>query len=110
MTLREKQAQFTLMVSYLIRWAYDHGYTLTFGDAYRSRKFSKEQLGAAQSYFHDWSYHCKRLAIDLNLFKDEEYLTQTKDYKPLGDYWKSLGGSWGGNWSDGNHFSFGEGK
>ena len=105
MTLREKQAQFTLMVSYLIRWAYDHEYTLTFGDAYRNPKYA-DQLG----YYHTWSYHCKRLAVDLNLFKDEEYLTRTEDYKPLGEYWESLGGSWGGRWNDGNHFSLGEGK
>jgi len=110
MTLRERQVQFTLMVSHLIQWAYQHGYELTFGDAYRDRRFSKESLGNDKSYFHDWSYHCKRLAVDFNLFKDGEYLTQEKDYKPLADYWKSIGGSSGIDWGDSNHFSFGEGK
>jgi len=110
MTLHDQQEQFTLKVAYLIRWAYDHGYTLTFGDAYRHPKFSKEQLGEDKSYFHNWSFHCKRLAIDLNLFKNEEYLTKTEEYKPLGEYWESIGGSWGGRWNDGNHFSLGEGK
>ncbi len=110
MTLSEKQQQFTLMVSYLIRWANDNGYRLTFGDSYRNPKFSKEQLGDDKSYFHDWSYHCKRLAVDLNLFKNEEYLVKSEDYKPLADYWKSIGGSAGIDWNDGNHFSLGEGK
>jgi hypothetical protein len=110
MTLREKQEQFTLKVSYLIRWAFDHGYTLSFGDAYRNPKFSKEQLGQDKSYFHDWSFHCKRLAVDFNLFKNGEYLTKSEDYKPLADYWKSIGGSAGIDWKDGNHFSLEEGK
>jgi hypothetical protein len=109
MTFNEQQEQFTLMISYLIAWANNHGYRLTFADAYRNPKFSKEQLGD-KSYFHDWSYHCKRLAVDFNLFKNEEYLTKTEDSQPLGEYWESIGGTWGGRWKDGNHFSLGEGK
>ncbi|MGO3686517.1 MAG: M15 family metallopeptidase, partial [Proteus vulgaris] len=37
-----------------------------------------------------------------------KYLTATSDYKELGEYWESLGGSWGGRFKtrpDGNHFS-----
>ncbi len=108
-TMRSQQAQFALKVAYLIRWAFDHGYELTFGDAYRNPKFSREQLGDDKSYFHDWSYHCKRLAVDFNLFKNGEYLVKSEDYKPLGEYWESLdpNNTWGGFWGDGNHFSSG---
>ncbi len=93
MMLREKQSKFTLMVSKLIQWAYDQGYELTFGDAY------------ARSGHMPNSLHYSRLAIDLNLFKDGKWLDKTEDHKPLGEYWESLGGSWGGRFRDGNHYS-----
>ena len=97
MTLREKQSKFVLMVRDLISFAYRHGYELTFGDAY------------ATSGHMEKSLHYKRLAIDLNLFKDGIYLTKTEDHLPLGEYWESIGGSWGGRFKDGNHYSLAHG-
>ena len=47
----------------------------------------------------------QRLAIDLNLFRDGKYLTLTSDHAPLGAYWQRLGGTWGGDFNDGNHYS-----
>ena len=98
MSLGNKQRKFTLMVSDLINWACNQGYELTFGDAFAKDGHSKN------------SFHYKRLAIDLNLFKDGEYLTTTEAHKPLGIYWKALGGTWGGDFKrkDGNHYSYGE--
>jgi len=102
------RVKFTLMVAKLIDWAHDNGYELTFGDAYRDPRVSKESVGD-KSYFHDWSYHCKRLAVDFNLFKGGVYLTKTEDHQPLGEFWESIGGTWGGRWKDGNHYSLREG-
>lgn len=54
------------------------------------------------------SLHTQRLAVDLNLFVNGKYMTDTKDYLPLGEYWETLGGTWGGRFKsrpDGNHFS-----
>ena len=104
MTLSQKQQQFVLKVSYLIQWAYENGYALTFGDAYRDPRVHGS-VGNKQSYSSANSLHKQRLAVDFNLFKDGEYLTRTEDYQPLGEYWESLGGSWGGRFQDGNHFS-----
>jgi len=100
MSLRKKQSRFTYLVSKLIQYAYSEGYELTFGDAYAK---SGHILG---------SYHYKRLAIDFNLFKDGKYLDKTEDHKFLGEYWESLDPMcvWGGRFSDGNHYSYGEGK
>ncbi|MGK0668087.1 M15 family peptidase, partial [Serratia marcescens] len=36
MTLSEKQQLFTALIGQLITWAGDHGYRLTFGEAYRT--------------------------------------------------------------------------
>jgi hypothetical protein len=94
-TLREKQSRFALMASHLIMWAFANGFEVTFGDAYRA---------PTCIHGHKSSLHRKRLAIDLNLFKDGNYLTETEDYEPLGIYWESLGGYWGGRFNDGNHF------
>ena len=93
MTLREKQSKFALMVARLIDHAYFLGYEITLGDAYATSGHMANSL------------HYSRLAIDLNLFKDGVYLTKTEDYLPLGLYWESLGGAWGGRFNDGNHFS-----
>lgn len=104
MTLGETQRRFTLMVADLIRWAYSQGYEITFGDAYRDpRVFGS--MGERKGYGESRSAHKQRLAIDLNLFKDGRYLTLTSDHAPLGAYWQSLGGTWGGEFNDGNHYS-----
>lgn len=98
MTLREKQSLFARKVSDLIAYAYNQGYEVTLGDA------------MAKSGHVKGSKHYDRLAIDLNLFKDGEYLTETDDHRFLGEYWKSLGGTWGGDFKrkDGNHYSWDE--
>ena len=104
MTLGEKQRKFTLMVSKLIVWAYENGYELTFGDAYRDpRVFGG--VGEKTGYGRSKSNHKIRLAIDFNLFKDGKFLTETSDHEPLGLFWESIGGSWGGRFQDGNHYS-----
>ena len=96
MTLREKQSRFVHMIAMLILHAEHLGYTLSFGDAYRSPRVK---------YGLRNSLHRKRLAIDLNLFKNGRYLTSTKAHEPLGHYWESIGGTWGGRFDDGNHYS-----
>lgn len=98
MPIGQMQKQFVRMVADLIIFAYDNGYELSFGDAW------------ARSGHAAGSYHYKRLAIDLNLFKDGRWLKLTEDHLPLGEYWESNGGTWGGRFKspDGNHYSYGE--
>lgn len=104
MTLLQKQQEFVLMISQLIQFAYQNGYRLTVGDAYRDPRLHGD-VGVKKGYGHPKSAHKQRLAIDLNLFKDGKYLDKTEDHKVLGEYWESLGGSWGGRFEDGNHYS-----
>jgi len=101
--LLEKQQQFPTMVAELILFAYGKGYKLTFGEALRTEEQAKiyEEKGIGISN----SLHCKKLAIDLNLFKDDIYLDKTEDHLELGEVWESLGGTWGGRFDDGNHYS-----
>lgn len=104
MTLGQKQRRFVRMIADLIAFAYDNGYELTFGDAYRDPRVHG-QVGEKKSYSRASSLHKSRLAVDFNLFRDGKYLAATEDYKPLGEFWESIGGSWGGRFDDGNHFS-----
>ena len=106
--LSAKQARFTFMVGQLIEFAKEHGYRLTWGDAYRDPRLHG-QLGKKKGYGRRESCHKLRLAVDFNLFKQSNgkwrYCYSTKAHLPLGEYWESIGGSWGGRFNDGNHYS-----
>lgn len=104
MTLGQKQRKFTEMIGRLIAWAYANGYELTFGDAYRDPRVHGH-VGQKSSYSAANSLHKERLAVDFNLFRDGKFLTRTEDHQPLGEFWESIGGTWGGRFRDGNHYS-----
>lgn len=104
MTLREKQSKFALMVSELLAKACEMGYEVTLGDAYRDPRLHG-QIREKKGYGHAKSCHKLRLAIDLNLFKDGKFLETTEGHRPLGEWWVSQGGTWGGAFSDANHYS-----
>jgi len=91
MTLREKQSKFVRLLASLIMYADENGYELTLPDC--RKKHMKNSL------------HYIGLAIDLNLFKDGVYLNKTEDHLPLGERWEFIGGTWGGRFGDGNHYS-----
>lgn len=104
LSLREKQSQFVWMIGELIAFAKKNGYELTFGDAYRDPRLHGE-MGVKKGYGRSMSCHKVRLAVDFNLFKDGKFLSTSEDHKPLGEFWESIGGSWGGRFDDGNHYS-----
>jgi hypothetical protein len=92
----------------LCRWgiaAYARGYKCTFGDAYRDPRVNFP-------YSFPGSFHGKRLAADVNLFKDGKWLTTFDEWEEMGRLWITLGGTWGGEFPkvDPNHLSLGEGR
>lgn len=105
MKLSEKQQLFAVMIADLIHWAQEHGYRLTFGETYRTPE--QAALNAKSGKGIRNSLHTLRLAVDFNLFINGKYQADTDAYRPLGEYWESIGGTWGGRFSraDGNHFS-----
>ena len=98
MRLGEMQEKFAEMVPKLFEFAFTNGYKIRIGDVW------------AREGHKDGSFHYKKLAVDLNLFKDGKYLAKTEDHRSLGEFWKSIGGTWGGDFKhkDGNHYSYGE--
>ena len=93
MTLGQTQRKFAGLIGQLLVYIYSKGYEVTFGDAW------------AKTGHKANSNHYIRLAIDLNLFKDGNWLQDTEDHREFGEYWESLGGAWGGRFKDGNHYS-----
>jgi D-alanyl-D-alanine carboxypeptidase len=104
-TLRQKQSRFVLMFAGLIEYAYSMGYEMTFGEAYRTPE--QCAINAANGKGIANSLHKDRLAVDVNLFLGGKWLDKTADHEPLGIWWESIGGTWGGRFSkpDGNHYS-----
>jgi len=96
MSLSRQQRDFSAALFSFGVWLYREGYEVTLGDAY------------ATDGHKDGSFHYKRLAIDLNLFIDDEYQTSTEAHRPLGEQWEKMGGTWGGRFreKDGNHYSW----
>ena len=103
--LLSAQAKFAQMAASLIIKAGELGYQVTLGEAYRSAEEARRLAGIGKGVVN--SLHCKRLALDVNLFKSGVLLTKTEDYAQLGAWFESIGGAWGGRFSraDGNHFS-----
>jgi hypothetical protein len=96
MTLGQTQEKFSRMIPALLNKAFELGFEVRIGHVLRCDHCPVGK---------EFSLHKMKLAIDLNLFKDGKFLSGTADHTPLGEYWESLGGSWGGKFNDGNHYS-----
>lgn len=105
MTLRQKQSLFARLVPRLLDQAFYLGFETTLGETYRSpeeaARLAKLGIGIKNSL------HTKKLAIDINLFRDGRYLSSTAAHRPLGEWWERQHelARWGGRFSDGNHYS-----
>lgn len=97
MTLREKQSAFFVASIQLGAKLTEMGYEATWGDAYRDPRCP---------YGSKSSKHKRRLAVDLNLFKDGQFIETTEGHRPLGEWWETIGGIWGGHFEDGNHYEW----
>jgi len=115
-TLSQRQQEFSKNVGKLIDEIYRQGYSVTLGECFRPPEMA--QIDAKDGKGIVDSLHCKRLAIDINLFNPQGvYLSNTEDYKVFGVYWESLNiaNEWGGHFTsgprahaDGNHFQMNE--
>lgn len=109
MTLGEKQRLFMSLLGQFLVWIFQQpGYAVTGGELLRLQ--AQALANAASGAGISNSLHLLKLAIDLQLFLNGIYQTDSAAYKPLGDKWKSLHPlcRWGGDFvsrPDGNHFS-----
>lgn len=102
-TLRERQSLFAMLVGELLVWIYDHpGWEVTFGEG------SVNPL--RREFFHMRnSLHRSRLALDMNLFVDGEWIADGSHevWSAIGMQWESMHelARWGGRFRDANHIS-----
>jgi hypothetical protein len=105
--LSQLQQEFAQSAAKLIQQATTLGYGVTLGEAWRTTE--QAQWNAAHGIGIVHSLHMERLAIDLNLFKDDVFLTTPDAYVQLGTWWKTLGANYryGGDFAtrDYDHFS-----
>lgn len=99
MSMVPEQSAFLQDAAKLIVYATEQGWTVTAGELFRTPEQQAIYVQTGRSKTLN-SYHLKRLAIDLNFFKDGQLVYDVAALKPLGDYWESLSAknSWGGSW------------
>lgn len=99
-SLSGRQRIFTENIGKLIMWAYQNGYSLTFGHAWRGIEEQRRLVNGGKSQTMN-SKHLDRLAVDFNIFKNGTLTWNWNDIKPLGDHWVSLNpkNRWGGDWN-----------
>nr|WP_252120567.1 M15 family metallopeptidase [Candidatus Chromulinivorax destructor] len=105
--LQESQQKFAKDVVSLLSYMLEKKYNFTFGETMRTKE--QAELYAQQGKGIKNSLHCKRLAIDINLFNPQgEFLSKSEDHTLFGEYWESLSpfNRWGGRFIrvDGNHY------
>ncbi len=106
MKLGEKQELFMRLLPRLIDKAHELGFEIRGGDLFRAPE-AFGPYGKKGPYGRANSNHKLKLAIDLNLFKENKYLTTTEDHRPLGEWWENQHPlcRWGGRFNDANHYS-----
>lgn len=108
MRLGKKQELFMRLLPLLINKAHELGFEIRGGDLFRDpRAFGYMGENLLGVYGHKYSAHKLKLAIDLNLMKNNKLITTTKGHEELGKWWELQHQlcSWGGRFSDGNHYS-----
>lgn len=94
MPIRKKQSRFALNIAFLLLEAERLGYEITFGDAWAKSGHMKN------------SNHYKRLAFDLNLFIDGEYIRDSTGHAELHKFWSERCGGSPMIEGDPNHYSY----
>lgn len=107
LTLGQRQELFMWGLTQLLVWLHAEGYKVRGGELQRDPRIAK--LNDVNGTGISNSLHIDKLAIDLNIFRNGQFLADTADHAPIGAMWKTLHPlfAWGGDFSkpDGNHYS-----
>jgi len=103
--LREQRLKFSEMISEFVLWVPKSlpGYQVVYGEILRGP--AQIAWNVAHGVGIGKTLHQYGLAADLSLYINGVYQTDTEAYRPLGEEWERRGGTWGGRFKDGNHFS-----
>lgn len=100
MSLVQEQAAFLLDAGKLVAYATEQGFVVTGGELWRTPEQQQVYVKTGRSKTMK-SNHLRRLAIDLNFFRDGKLAATKAELAPLGKFWESLSPAnrWGGNFS-----------
>lgn len=103
--LVREQSVFLLHVCELVKKAGELGFSASAGELYRTPEQQALHVKNGRSTTMA-SQHLKRLAIDLNFFRDAPdgrplLIGDVETLRPIGQFWESLdtANRWGGNWT-----------
>ncbi len=106
MSLVRQQSAFLIQVQDLIRRAGELGFMVTGGELHRTAEQQELHVKNGRSKTMN-SQHLKRLAMDLNFFREQsdgklKLVYDVNQLRQIGDYWESLdpANCWGGNWNN----------
>lgn len=108
MGLNAKQWEFSQSMALLVQKAKELGYDVVMGETLRSKAQAAANASSGSGIAN--SLHCDSLAVDLDLFKNSVYITDSTGHADLGAWWKTLGPDyrWGGDFihlKDYDHYS-----
>jgi hypothetical protein len=89
MSMVDEQFAFLQDVMKLVAYAAQLGFKVTGGELFRTPEQQAIYIQKGLTHTSN-SYHLKRLAIDLNFFKDDSLVGDISVLTPLGNYWQSL--------------------
>lgn len=98
MTLGEHQEAFSKDVEKLLTYLHKNGYSVRIGEALRTQEQQEIYLKQGKSKTAN-SMHLKKCAIDLHIFKNNQWLQSKSELQNIGDFWENLNNlnRWGGN-------------
>jgi hypothetical protein len=110
MSTSKEQQEFTRLLARLLNDLILAGFQPVLSEVYRTPEQQEIYVNSGKSKTLK-SKHLERVAADILLFLNGEYLTKNEDYKIMAELWKSYdekcvaGYDWG--W-DGNHVQYGK--
>lgn len=101
MSMVSEQNDFLLDVCKLIHFATNNGWKVSGGELYRTDEQQKIYFAQKKTLTMN-SNHLRRLAIDINFFKNDKLTYDKDDLAGIGKYWESLNpkNRWGGNFKN----------
>lgn len=99
MSLVAEQWEFLKDFARLVEFCEKQGLVVTGGELWRTPEQQRVYVDTGRSQTMN-SNHLKRLAVDLNFFKDGKLVYDDATIRPVGEFWESLHAKnrWGGNW------------
>jgi len=93
--LSDQQCVFTHNLAKLILKIVGFGYETKIQELNRTLETQQEYVKSGKSKTLN-SKHLDKLAADIVIFKNGVAILSGPEYRPLGEFWESLGGRWGG--------------